>query len=494
MIGATACADEEHAISVETVELASGEYYGLSWGGTQVERFHVLAHSGTRDGEIVIASPELATPCSLGRLATYLPLRPMNAGNYVLGSPSPARVALFETLESGRGALGFATLDCERMPFAVPDAAPSELWRLYSRDLMSLDWAVRSGDGTLRFVDPWDETQSVIAHGVTRVQPYQDGLWLVEDGRLVNRDSEGKKLATYGQDVREFALLGRNGGDEYMLLVDQRGLVVRREGKERVMEPDACGVFPVSGFGSRALAYFSPCAERRLTVRKEDGTTYSYAEGVAMVIPLDGRLLFTVDGEQSTTFYLVMGRAPEEAVMLGQGPRVSLDSLWPTANGYMFVTRLRDGSGLALVEVTESKDAYDFRVIDDGIASLRAQDSALAVLKTDGTLSLRTRSNMREFMRVHGVKDSGYRFVFDGDSSALAYLSDLDDKGLGRLQLYFLTGAHFEIARDVREFTPVWWPEQGLLYAQSGPVPGMRFARVKVPCELSSDSPWACGF
>jgi hypothetical protein len=70
----------------------------------------------------------------------------------------------------------------------------------------------------------------------------------------------------------------------------------------------------------------------------------------------------------------------------------------------------------------------------------------------------------------------------------------VDERGLGHLQLYFLSGMHFDIASDVREFSPVWWPERGLLYAQSGEQPAMRFARVDVPCELSSATPWACDF
>jgi hypothetical protein len=50
------------------------------------------------------------------------------------------------------------------------------------------------------------------------------------------------------------------------------------------------------------------------------------------------------------------------------------------------------------------------------------------------------------------------------------------------------------LARDVREFEYVFWPERGLAYVTGGEDPGIRFARIEIPCEASSDAPWACGF
>jgi len=57
-----------------------------------------------------------------------------------------------------------------------------------------------------------------------------------------------------------------------------------------------------------------------------------------------------------------------------------------------------------------------------------------------------------------------------------------------------LTGDHFVIADDVREFRDVWWPERGVLYAAGGDTPGIYFARVDIPCENTSETSFACGF
>src|SRR5262249_39686606 len=57
IVGASACTVEQGTITIDTVELASGEYYGLKWGGTQVERFHVLARRDSPIGDVVVVSP-----------------------------------------------------------------------------------------------------------------------------------------------------------------------------------------------------------------------------------------------------------------------------------------------------------------------------------------------------------------------------------------------------------------------------------------------------
>jgi hypothetical protein len=97
-------------------------------------------------------------------------------------------------------------------------------------------------------------------------------------------------------------------------------------------------------------------------------------------------------------------------------------------------------------------------------------------------------------MRVQDV--TRFSFVFPGSSAAIVYLSQVDSTtGLGRLDLQFITsGEQFSLARDVREYREVWWPERGMLYARGGSRAGIRFARVDIPCEMTSDSPWACGF
>jgi hypothetical protein len=62
-----------------------------------------------------------------------------------------------------------------------------------------------------------------------------------------------------------------------------------------------------------------------------------------------------------------------------------------------------------------------------------------------------------------------------GKALGLVYLDDVDpDSLLGRLQLQLVSGN----------------PTRSAL----GDDPGIRFARIDIPCQTTSDAPWACGF
>jgi hypothetical protein len=111
----------------------------------------------------------------------------------------------------------------------------------------------------------------------------------------------------------------------------------------------------------------------------------------------------------------------------------------------------------------------------------------------DGELTVRDQNAEQLLVREVGV--SRFSFVFPGSSLAVTYVTDVDRvTGLGRLKLKFLSGDEFNLAREVREYREVWWPERGILYARGGSNPGVKFARIQIPCEMTSDSPWACGF
>ncbi|HET6332211.1 MAG TPA: hypothetical protein VFG30_03325, partial [Polyangiales bacterium] len=142
VLGAVACTSDEQ-VKLETIELAEGEFYGLAWGGTQVERFHVVARPGPR-GEtdpngLVLVSPQRDEPCDLGSVQRYYTQQPRSGSKYVLGSPSPARLALFDGIdEHGIGTLSFADIDCKRTDLTVPDLEADTLLRLYPPDLEQL--------------------------------------------------------------------------------------------------------------------------------------------------------------------------------------------------------------------------------------------------------------------------------------------------------------------------------------------------------------------
>ena len=489
----SACAGDPHAIIIETVELAVGEYYGLAWGGTQVERFHVLAHRGTADGEVVIVSPDLAQPCSLGKVSGYQPLQPENGGKYVLGSPSPARIGVFDRLDAdGRGRLGFVGLDCKRIALELLDILPSEVRRLQPTDLKQLSVAVFTRDGTLLFVDPWAKTQTTVAKEVSSLRAYPGGVWLIEGGQAVQRDLDGKELARYGSQVRELLPLS-DGGD--LAYVDARGIILRQKGKSTRISPDGCRLRLLSGFSPQALGYFSPCDSRSLWVHTRAGKEIPYDQEVDAIIAQDGRLLFTVNSTDSTALFMALGSDPADAVLLTELPPFHLDTFWKVSAGRLLLAARQADDTITLLTVDPAKPGGKASMVDEGVVGLSTDEGAMAVLKEDGAFSLRSRFDLHVLLRAKGVSRSGFRFAFGGSASALGYLRDVDPTTkLGQLELHFLSGEHFTLARDVREFREVWWPEPGILYAAGGSRPGIRFAHVDVPCEVTSDSPWACGF
>ncbi|HEX7481250.1 MAG TPA: hypothetical protein VF331_25840 [Polyangiales bacterium] len=489
----TGCSGGNHVIQVETLELASGQYYGLAWGGTQVERFHVVAHSDTRDGDVVIISPQLATPCHLGMLSGYQPVRPLNGGSFVLGSPSPARIAVLDMLNAdGRGRLGFVGVDCQRTALEVSDISLSNAQYLASVDLMHLSLAFITSDRRLMFVDPWAQTQTTIASDVTALRSYDAGVWLVEGGQAVQRDLEGKELARYGSAVQEFLPLADTGDIAY---VDEHGLFLRRKGSETKVADDACHVRSLGGFLSQAIGYSSPCASGNLVVRDGDGKTFTYDHVPDQLIAQAGRLWFKEATATTSKLWLAQASAPSELELIGERVSFRLDNVWTSAHGKLILQARQPDGTTELWTVTTTKDAASITTIETGIAALSTYQNGMAVLKADGTFSLRRSDNMQVLVRAQGVPRSGFRFVFGANAAALAYLTRVDPgTGLGRLELHFMSGDHFVIASDVRELHEVWWPEPGILYAAGGARPGAYFARVDVPCEITSDSPWACGF
>src|ERR1700748_3602182 len=90
LLAAAACS-QDTSIHTEIVPLAPGEFYNLSWGGTQTERFYAVARPGTPDSRTphaALIAPDLKVPCSLGDdISIYRPLLPRSKSKYVLGAP-----------------------------------------------------------------------------------------------------------------------------------------------------------------------------------------------------------------------------------------------------------------------------------------------------------------------------------------------------------------------------------------------------------------------
>jgi hypothetical protein len=494
---AVACGDvEDTQFRADTLELAAGDYYGLTWGGTQDERFFVVARKGASDGDAVVLSPPDRTPCSLGGVARYNgPLQPRTSGRSALGSPSPARIQVFDSIDSdGFGTLQFAGTDCDRSAFTLPGASYRYIWPLYSPDLLTLKLAALTRDRNVYLIDPWAEEAEMVAPNVTLVWPVDDGVWLVENGVLVKHRLDGNQVLRTGSGVSEMLPLG--GADD-VAYVDNNGLAVVRANTVKRLISDACGLHGVDEFRPGSLAFYSPCADNALVVRSPDGKLTRYRDGVTDVRTQPGRLFFTTDSDSGTTLWVATSAHPETADVLIEQQHFAIQDLSLTKSEHQLaVLAALDDNTYSLWHIDLDSDAHELTTVLSGITVRRTSGPNMATLDVDRVLTLTDVDGIEVLFRVANSAPN-YRFVFGQKHSALAYLSHFDpDSKLGTLEVHFLKGPHLVLAQHVREFSEVWWPERGIVYTVGGDKPALRFARIDVPCETSvSDyTTWSCGF
>ena len=457
LIAAARAPKNKSDISADEISLAKGEFYSLSWSGTQQERFWVMAHGGTPanpSGTMLVVSPDNAQPCTLdgGAGARYLrPLQPRTSGRYVVGSPSPGRVFMFADIDDqGVGTLKFADIHCEAQAFSVPDVR--DLWYLLSPDQTTLTVAVRTRDNTLDFVDPWRGERRSIAQSVTALASYDTGETLIENGRLVQRDRSGRELLRRGKNVTQFWHLGGSGDVAYR---DGSALSVRRDGKENRLSDDGCDVSTIDAFQNGAVVFNAPCSmdkPRQLHVAVGDAV-YAYAQDVSAAFAETGLLLYTTNQGDMTQLWVVRSSAPAEAQMIAELPRCDIEDVGSLGSGRLFLKGRLPDKTISVWQLTPSAKP-ELRELATGLLALSAASNAFAILTADGELLVTDQPDTaRVTWRVPNAQRSRYTFMFSGKTTALAYLMDVDtETGLGRLELHFLSGQHFVIAQDVREF------------------------------------------
>lgn len=495
VLGSVACSSED-VVRLETVVLADGEFYGLNWGGTQVERFHVVARRGPR-GEtdpnaLVLVSPEHDAPCDLGTVQRYYTQQPRSGSKYVLGSPSPARLALFDGIDDhGFGRLSFADIDCKRTDLSVPDLDANTLLRLYPPDLEQLLLGVRDRDKNVFVVDPWRDRLTDVAQNVDSIWLTDNAAWFLESGQLVKRNFEGRERRRLGKAVSDFVALGAESDFAY---IDEGKLIVERAGKSKELARDACRMRALDGFIPGALAYSAPCSENRLVVQPGAGKAIVYEANVVDYIAQRGQLFITYDDEEKTktTVFTALARTPNDLRAWVELPHVAVQNIWPARGGRWLLVASNEDGTLGMWRLTESIPSADPVIVVERADSIVNAQRAIAWLQ-DGELTLRDQN--AESTLLHAAAVSRFNFVFPGASPAIVYLTQVDPAtGLGRLELLFLNGDAYSLAREVREYREVWWPERGILYARGGARAGIRFAHIELPCSMTSDSPWACGF
>jgi hypothetical protein len=487
-----ACQDTGEVV-VTSVRLAKGDFRNISWGGAQVERFHVVARQGAND-EAVIWSPDHPHACTLGDVAWYAAMQPLRSGGVAWGALGTGIVPFIESFdEQGRGTLRFAGIDCTPLPLQVADVKRSELWTIYDDSLAKPTYVSLTSDQHLIFADPWRDSEQLVASGVAAVAPVDSGLWLLEGGQAVMRDPKGKELARTGHDVQELAIIV----DQEIAYVDRDGVsVFDIDRGQKHIAKDACGPRSLSGFSTDTLAYFSPCDARRFVIDDGHGHKRVVAEGVADVVSDPAWLLYTRTEETTTSLWLAsVQNAKDNGTRIMERDNLALDRAWRIGGSMLMLSIAQTDDRVELWELDPKHKTI--KQVDRDVTSLRIGLDSYVTVHADGTLLQVRRSDRRVLHRASEVSATSVRFMFGESSTALGYLARVDpDSKLGRLELRFMdTGAQYEIASGVREFREVWWPETGIVYGTGpGKNQGLWFARVDVPCEKTTDTPWACAF
>lgn len=495
-------------VTTEIVPLAEGEYHGARWGGTQVERFYTVAWNGppaAPDGSAVIVSAEHKKPCNLGTsVSRYTSIRPQTASKYVIGSPSPARVILLEDVDAdGFGTLSFADIDCQRIDLSVPDVHRDMLTYVYEPDQTSQKIAVKNRSGAIIFVDPWAQEQHQVTENASAFRVFETGEWLIENGELVKRDLDGKEISRRGQDVVSLLLLNGRGDVAYQ---EARGIFTIRGGEiKRVVDSGCLYLANLESFLPSAIGYVDlPCNETsKLKVKVGTDKTYTYASNIQALSISSGLIVYTTFEDEQTKVWMVDAGDPTKIKLAGEFSNFALETVM-TLPSRMTVLISReervneDGTRTrmrTIWQVQRNGDKITLLPLTSGLRSWARAETAIALLYESGELLLADGSLERVVLRLQNAWNSRFTFIMGGKALGLAYLDDVNPETmLGNLELHLLSGAHYALAPDVREFEYVFWPERGLAFVQGGEDPGIRFARIEVPCEASSDAPWACGF
>lgn len=499
LTGSFACTDDV-AITTGTVPLATGAFYDLHWGGTQIERFFALARS-MDSHEMMVISPEHKEPCSLGDdVAGTWVMQPQTQAKYVIGSPSPTRIGLFSPIgDDGSQTLSFADIHCQRLDLQVQGARIGHYWNLYSPDYTELKLVTLSDDNVLTLADPWQGEQRVLARGVSSSRWFQTEIWAIDGGELVRYGHDGNEISRRGRGITAFSRLGDK--DDFAYSSD-KGTFVERNGKTKQVGPaGSCNPTPIDAFLPGAVAFYSPCDSDRLAVAQDaTGKHYEYESGVYLYLDQPGALLFTTRSDAKTKLWRVDSAMPGKPVLLRETEKFASLVQYVQVNPSLviMIVQLEPNTPWQVwsFNPTEEDPTTPVLVLHDGLVGINPLDEGTFVAFSNGDAVVYDPTFTQEVFRVWSSPQGPAPMpVFRGKATAIAYLSDLDpETKLGRLQLHLLNGTHFELDQDVRQFQEVWWPERGIVYIKGGDKPGVNFARVDIPCETTSDTAWACGF
>jgi hypothetical protein len=506
----------------------AGPHFDLNILSDQSGKRYAAARN--EDSELLLIDFEAENYCRAGKVARYT--------EAIRARSRPALVPLLAEREVGGGqppelVLTFTGFDCQRSAFSVPVSG------LPNRVLEGLpsgsgtNLMVRTPEGGLLLVDPWEQTTRQVAQAVRADDPtlaFGHFLW-VDRGVIVISDEQVEPIAFVGRNVVavsaspedarlafiEAGSAGAAGGTLYT--VDARG---SQEPVE--VASDVCNMRFLTLDGRRQLSYFSPCAERQLVLRDiADDSVRVIDVGVAgppSVRNISGQSMLTyvtTDSSDAVAGTLWVLTPEQEKVAIAENTRVGPSVVnddgglltvldWASTGG-----RLVEWKPDALTEVAqgvielaplgrlENEDLtllgnFDgvtgdlLRLRSDLSTELLAQgvptraanaDAFLANFEADaGDLMLLDRSDGSSQLLGAGVGRGA--FIFTQQFRAVLMLAGRDpETRTNTLRMHLLRAQRDYVLHDgVTEAREVAFPSPGILYnVVSGDDAGVWFAK-----------------
>jgi hypothetical protein len=293
-----------------------------------------FASARNSESELVLIDFEAERFCRAGEVARY--------GEAITARARPALVPLLTASEADSGdapelRLTFTTFDCQRSGFAIPvGGLPNRIvYGLPNGSGTGL--LVKSPEGGLLLVDPWQQTIKHLADSVRGDDPvaaFGHFLW-VDRGVITISDEKLSPLAHVGRDVVAISASPEDGqlayiesesgsGGGTLYTVDARGA-----GEPVQVASDACNMRYLTMDGRRLLSYLAPCGDRQLVLRdvrnESERIVDTNVAGAPSVRNLAGQSVltyFTTESQEESYGTLWLLNPDQSKVAIAENTRV----------------------------------------------------------------------------------------------------------------------------------------------------------------------------
>lgn len=530
--------------------LVSGTYSDLKIAGSSENGGYVLARRTDTEGHRLAVVPFLE-----GEGCEYAPAFDYDRFSSRINLDFPGTLSVQVAEDEANSSLGdvrFIDYECNEVIEQIDSTIlPGPLFP----GVDPIGMLARKSDGTLYLIDAEKRELSEVAELVDYGVVAGSYLFTLESGEVVVRDEDLDEVARVGTGA--FSMVATGGDRMPLVYEDESGVHAwSEEGGTRELAEDGCYLWYM---GVDTIGYFAPCDERRLSVtvpsdavfEKGNEDTFVTLRGPTNSIMASVSLPAGVTAGSSPMAEVTVITQPEVGVpagtlhalllpkdaemdaeeiefsdvVLDEGVTyVARDGLYyrDYAEGrgtLLDIARDEDGRPTGVIDVAENvawvpyANPYSYRGI---LADYDGQEGQLiqVVRGEDGEIS-------------HSLVGEGVpfqNFVGDAETGLLAYVSDVDSEGIGRLNVVdefgrieaadgvlmneirllddpegvvFLQPTDIEgafelhtwlveaeldllVHETVSEYIPIPWPSPGILYAvPGGDDAGLWFAKAR---------------